>query len=562
MRTYTREILNWQPVTTFKDDMKRTSSDSSLRNFPLIYPQLNSLNTDNSTPPQISPRLPVDRNNIFSTALRTNAKPPKLTDELYTQLIIPLVDRDFEKACRIAEVNNLTDLLLLTGQLNKTLLHLAAERDDNHLIKVLLSMVINPDSFVGMKDFLGNTPLITASKAGKPKSIKALLDGVHYPEQHIYERNNFGMISLMAAAQAGSVESIEILLNSVKNKDALASMKDDNCKTALNYAAIFNNSESIKTILSYVSNAELLANMEDVDGMTALLHAVHRNYTDPIKALLNGVSNPETLVYRVDEEGITALMHAASRGSDKSIMELLGSVKNPEKLASMQDKKGRTALMRAASKDYSEASKALLGGVRNPNQLLYMKNQNDYNALMLATMKGSSATIEALLEFVEYPAELIYFSNNDGKTLLMLGAKNKYIDDIDSNVITAILERATKVHDPHYKISPTYAKRKNTYIHLDPDKLILLKDPKGMSAFMHAIKNNNKLAILTLFNWTKDKLALLQDINKKNKTALDLLNEKMCDELIEKLENQELSEHMHDAQLALSLLQKQKAFFL
>lgn len=543
--------------------MKRTSSDSSLRNFPLSTdPLLNSLNTDNGAPPQIFQRTPPDRSNLFSTSTSDNVIPPKLTYEIYEQLIVPLVDMDLEKAFCIAGVNNLTDLLLLTGQLNKTLLYIAAERGDTQLIKVLLSMVINPDSFVGMKDFLGNTPLITAAKAGKPESIKALLDGVHYPEQHIYERNNFGVISLMAAAQAGSVESIEILFNSVKDKDALAYTKDDNSKTALTYAAIFNNPESIKTILSYVSNPELLANMEDADGMTALLHVVHRNYTDSIKAILNGVSNPETLVYRVDEEDITILMHAASRGSDKSIIELLGSVKNPEKVASMQDKKGRTALMRAASKDHTEAIKALLSGVRNPNQLLFMRNQNDYNALMLATMKGSSATIEALLEFAEYPAELIYFSNNDSKTLLMLGAKNKYIDDINSNVITAILERVTTVRDHDYKITSTCAQGKNAYIYLDRDKLILLQDPKGMSAFMYAIKNNNKLAVLTLFNWTKDKLALLQDINIKNKTALDLLNEEMCDELIEKLENQQLSAHMPDTELVLSLLQKQKTRFL
>ena len=137
--THIREILPKRTVTTFKDDMKRTSSDSSLRNYPLsTYPQLNSYHTDNGTQPQIFQRTPQDRSNLFPLTITGNIIPPRLTNELYEQLIVPLVDMDFEKALCIAGVNNLIALLLLTGQFNKTLLHVAAEKGDTRLIKVLL----------------------------------------------------------------------------------------------------------------------------------------------------------------------------------------------------------------------------------------------------------------------------------------------------------------------------------------------------------------------------------------------------------------------------------------
>lgn len=515
--TYRKESLLKQTAITLKDDMKRTSNDPSLRNStPAAYRTFGQNITNNDTTPQIVQRPRVDGSDFFSTAYKANVMLPELTDDFYAKLINPLEDKDFDQALWIAGVHELKDLLLLTDRLGNTLLHTAAKRNDIELIKVLLSMVDNPDDLAGMKDIFGNTPLIAAAKKGNSKSIEEILDGVKDPEQHIFERSNFDETSMMAAAGAGSVESIKVLFNRVKDKDKdkLASIKDEN-------------------------------------GRTALIHAVIHDEAESIKTILNQVKNPDALACLRDNKRNHALTIAANNNSFLSIEALLGGVKYPDTLAHMEDGEGDIALTYASTYNFYESIEAILTNVSNASQLILKKNLNGFNSFMLAASNGCAKTIKALLNRVEDPIELIYASSNKGETVLMICISNENEDNnINSNVINAIFEKVQEVQ------------REKAREISDIETLIFLKDIEGMNAFMLAARAKNTIAALTLFNWTTDKLALMQEKNINNKTALDYLNEEMCDELIEKLENQELSAHIHDAELILSLLQKQKACFL
>jgi hypothetical protein len=116
----------------------------------------------------------------------------------------------------------------------------------------------------------------------------------------------------------------------------------------------------------------------------------------------------------------------------------------------------------------------------------------------------------------------------------------KYDNDVylESNSITAMLD---KLKDEN-----------------DPDNLIFLTDSKGMNAFMHAAEKNSFIATLTLFNWTKNKCALLNQKINSQLTTLDLLNPEQCDELIEE---QTISKDTHAVDAVLSLLKERKALF-
>jgi hypothetical protein len=77
-----------------------------------------------------------------------------------------------------------------------------------------------------------------------------------------------------------------------------------------------------------------------------------------------------------------------------------------------------------------------------------------------------------------------------------------------------------------------------------------------MNAFMIAAEENNDLAVDTLFHWTTDKLALLKQEDKKQRTAVDLLDPVLCDGLIRLLVKKVMPIDSQDLDAVLSLLQQ------
>jgi ankyrin repeat protein len=201
--------------------------------------------------------------------------------------------------------------------------------------------------------------------------------------------------------------------------------------------------------------------------------------------------------------------------------------------------------------------------VKNPDQLALMKTQNDYNALMLEAIVGGYNTTKALLNHVKNPAELIYSTDSKGLTALMLCSKNRFIDNTDSNSITAMLENVKKIRDPYYKFSPTYPKGKNSYIPLNLDSLIFIKNTKWMNAFMIALTVNNIGAALTLLNSTTDILRLFTEENLEQRTAIELFHKEygvdMCDALIESVEQLQISDNSQDLDTVMWLLREREA---
>ncbi len=475
---------------------------------------------------------------------------PPLTDDLYAYLVDPLSKQDFERAMRIAGVKNLSELLQLTDTYKRTLLIFAGMSGNTELIKILLSSASNPDALASMKDANGMTALMHAIKRRKPEPIKALLDNVKNPEQLIFMTNDKNKAALRLAIEQNFISDLygdyEIIIHHHTEM-----LEQEN-----KYQA-----ELIKTLFSYVSDKNALIRGQSVDSREMLNYALRFDNAELLKIFLDSVDNPEELLTMQDSEGKNLLMYAASQGKAKSIEVILRSVKNPEAFVMMKDAEDRTALMLAISHNHLESIKAILSNVGNADQLAFMKNKDHYNALMLAAVCGDYYTITTLLDHVKNPIELIYSSMHDGTTALMLAAKDDYLDNSEDNVITAILERAKKVRDPNYRFSPTYSKGKNSYIPLNLDSLIFMKNSKGMNAFMAAIKNGIPQAILPFLILATDKLGLFDKNNNDQKNVLDFIDEKLCNELISELGSKKISMELQDIDGVLSLLKNHRASY-
>ena len=453
-------------------------------------------------------------------------------------------------------------------------------------IKALLGGVNNPDALVFIKDFNGWNALMHAATRGHVGSIYALLSGVSNRDALVCMKDANGMNSLMLAISNGHYESVKVLLEGISNPENLIFMQNNKNETALilaiekiNIVEFFGTdyemlirqypepvkqenkcqAELIKTLLSYVNNKDALICKQDEDGRKMLNYALRLDNAELLKILLDSVNNPEELLTMQDLQGKNLLMDAASQGKAKSIEVILRSVKNPEAFAMMKDAEGRTALMHAISDNNTNSIEAILSNVSNADQLAFMKNKDDYNALMLAAVCGDYCSITTLLDHVKNPIELIYSSMPDGTTALMLAAKCDYLDDSEDNVITAILEKAKKMRDPYYRMSPKYKKGKNSYISLDLDFLIYMKNSMGMNAFMFAMKNGIPSAILPFLILATDKLGLFIEKNNDQKNALDFIDEELCNDLISDLESKKISMELQDIDGVISLLENHKA---
>jgi ankyrin repeat protein len=431
----------------------------------------------------------------------------------------------------------------------------AIDQDNPESVKTLLANVKNPEQLICMKDLNGWTALMHAADRHDYVSIKVLLEGVSDPEQLIFMTNDDNKTATtLAMDKQYRHEFFE---------DESESYDDEELEHIHQVHIV--QLESIKALLSGVTNKDALICRQDAGGNSMLMHALRLDNAELVKFLLSSVNNPEAVISTNDSKGMNLLMRASSSAKAKSIEVILSVGKNPEAFAMNRDSKGMTALMHAIGQHHPISIKAILSNVNNPDKLALMKDKHGNTALMQLAAYGYSKPVTALLDYVKNPIELIYSSMPDGTTPLMLFIKNLRIVDIDSNPITKILEKLKKVRDPNFRFSPKYRKGKNAYISLPPDSLIFMKDSKGMNAFMFAVQRIGTLAASTLLISTTDKLELFTAKNNDQLTALDLLHpeygEEMCDALIERVEQLQISNNSQDLDTVMWLLRDRKARF-
>ncbi|XP_044752110.1 ankyrin-1-like [Coccinella septempunctata] len=187
----------------------------------------------------------------------------------------------------------------------KTPLHIAALRDNNEMINLLLRLGATVDS----RDQEGQTPLHYACMRGITKMVSTLLEAKSDINALDYE----GQSTLMLATSCNHYEVVELLL---RNK-VRVNYEDDRGFTALKKAVFVKNAKITKAL---VENGARIC-----ESLNLLHHAAKYDQIDIVKSLLDGGARLETR----DSKGNTALMCAVEYRNFEIVKFLLEKGANP-----------------------------------------------------------------------------------------------------------------------------------------------------------------------------------------------------------------------------------------
>ena len=241
---------------------------------------------------RVTDRIATDpKLNNSNTQQPTTAK---LTEEILSKLLLPLLLNDVEMCVRAAEIANVEALMHMKSDSGITVLMLAAQHGCNDAITTLLSSVSNPQAVAEKVDSHGYTALIVAIK--NSKSISALLRGV--PDAyHLIAVSNAAALSY--AVLYGDILACKAMLQSVPSlSDQMCLIEKTNyCgDTLLTLAAKLGKTEMIQLIRESIGTespwTELLL-IKNHAGKTALDIALENNNLEMIKVILINITKEQ-----------------------------------------------------------------------------------------------------------------------------------------------------------------------------------------------------------------------------------------------------------------------------
>lgn len=197
-------------------------------------------------------------------------------------------------------------------------LHLATQRDNHDLVRLLLSKGANQ----GLQDELGRTALLIAAERGNNKVVKTLVEDSRawddlsfdaVPISHLINLPDLQyQTALLVAAERGDKEMIEMLLRNGAEKNYTGLRK----RTAL-LVATENGSQDVVDLL-LKEGADHAC--EDSEGRTPLRLAVLNGDTVLVQAFLNHMDNDLTVESNSFDQ---KLLHLAVRSGNKEVAWLV-----------------------------------------------------------------------------------------------------------------------------------------------------------------------------------------------------------------------------------------------
>ena len=276
----------------------------------------------------------------------------------------------------------------------KTVWHLAAQEGNIQALSILLSMHVDPTSFIGLKANDGKTPLLCASVKGCEKAIKLLLSA----GSRLTEKASDGSSSLHYAAQSGRLKCVQYLIEEAVDTFAIA--RDHS--NAIHYA---------------ISGA-----IEKTCGeLAAIVLVLLENGVDPCQSRSDRCTPLDYLVktireklYKCDGNEIHCLFDAAQ----PLLSSMMG---NP---GSASDLRLRPELIYlACSRPFPRAHGFVLS-LLNPNVELDVRFSDGKTALMAAAESGDHDIVDALLTHGADPC----ISDDSGFNALHLACSNGHED--------------------------------------------------------------------------------------------------------------------------------------
>ncbi|XP_063692783.1 poly [ADP-ribose] polymerase tankyrase-2-like [Bolinopsis microptera] len=212
-----------------------------------------------------------------------------ISDPIWTTIREKVKERNLTELLNIYNVNNL-DYDAKGGRYKRTVLHVAAEQDEQEIVCYL----IQHGADVGTKSNYGYSPLHGAARNNRVELAKLLL-------QHgadVNTKSNNGYTLLHEAAHNNRVEVAKLLLQ----HGADVNTKSNNGYTLLHGAARCNTVEVAKLLLQHGADIST----KDIDNESALQYMQkiwsNNDLQDTFRALPNGVkySNPGLIVNELE----------------------------------------------------------------------------------------------------------------------------------------------------------------------------------------------------------------------------------------------------------------------
>ncbi|KAI7735519.1 hypothetical protein M8C21_017877, partial [Ambrosia artemisiifolia] len=219
----------------------------------------------------------------------------------------------------VAKYNQLQSLyqpisLLCTSHRNDTLLHIVAVFGHDRLAKFLAGE--SPD-LITCKNFIGDTPLHVAARAGKLCVLESLLtmqNGTDPPSNYLLAKNKDGNTPLHEAVIHNRNTVVEFLLGKKQDYNNFVSNVNEKGKSPLYLAVESRNARIVSNILNRSGGTTSQnGTNEDVNANVSILHAaILDKITDSSKRI---ASTSQT---RVDEDVETkkCVLHGALTGTD------------------------------------------------------------------------------------------------------------------------------------------------------------------------------------------------------------------------------------------------------
>ena len=420
----------------------------------------------------------------------------KLTEEILSKLLLPLLLNDVAMCVRVAEVTNVEALMYMKSDSGITVLMLAAQHGCNDAITTLLGSVSDPQAVAEKVDSRGHTALIVAIK--NIKSISALLRGV--PDAyHLIAISNTAALSY--SVLYGDILACKAMLQSVPSlSDQMCLIEKTNyCgDTLLTLAAKLGKTEMIQLIRESIGTEspwiELLL-IKNYAGKTALNIAIENSNLVMIKVILINITK---------EQEFNLMPYIA---------RCLHTKEKEQRLIENAQQDEKVALKNAVVKGSAELVKILLDSefdLKRRQNLVVKHTENENSLWWHAIIHMQSDVVKILLASVYEPTQrqaLLQTTDGNGKAALHI-AVNKNNIEMARNLLQGAVDAQT---------------------------IILQEDNIGMNAFMLAAKKDHTTMALIIFDKTRDKYALLKQCSKNQVHTMDLVGQKLSNALISRL---------------------------
>ena len=165
-------------------------------------------------------------------------------------------------------------------------LHLAAGYGQIHAFE----MILNEDSDINLKNYLGQTPFLIACSKGRMNIVAILLKNYYKLKINLNKRDNDGVTGFHLACQNGHSDIAEMMMNNSSKLEINLNIKDKQGRTAFHLACMEGHSKIAEMIIKKSSKLKIDLSTKDNEDSTAFHLACFHGQLEVAKLIMENSS--------------------------------------------------------------------------------------------------------------------------------------------------------------------------------------------------------------------------------------------------------------------------------